>query len=577
MARRPTGGYSVTIAADDQASATIGKINRQLERLSAPVKKLNQEATRLAGNTGLGLVARGLGNITSLADRASFGVSGLSGPLGAIASGGIVAGFGQIAEAWQKFNSEIQNSSRRIGIAVPRLHALQNAAALSGSSAEEMTSSLRSLRDAMVDAIGGRNPAALMYLERFGISIRDAAGNARSAADVLPELADVIQRLNSDPHGPTLQARILGALGISEGLLPMLREGAAGVRKAEAEGRRLGVTTDEATEEAKALGRAWAELGVSSKGLGLALGDHVAPPLTQVTKDITDLVDSARRLVQTPLSEWFGSATKIETELLGRAPGWQGGPPSSDQSPGPRVVPATPFGVSAPSRTMPRMLGLPQPSGVQGPSEPPTIPNIGQSGDAAQRAGQALAYFMAQGWSKEQAAGIVANLKAESNFNPTIPGDGGRAYGIAQWHPDRQANFQAQFKKPIQQSSYAEQLAFVDWELRNTERRAGDRLRGARTAYEAGSIVSRDYERPRDEEGEASRRGQAADRYARNFIAPPAPVAAPPPPQQAPNGSVSVNISLGGAPPGTVSSVTSTGDVVAPPVRTVRSMPELVY
>src|SRR5260363_90445 len=51
----------------------------------------------------------------------------------------------------------------------------------------------------------------------------------------------------------------------------------------------------------------------------------------------------------------------------------------------------------------------------------------------------------AQGWTHKQAAGIVANLKIESGLNPKAVGDGGKAYGIAQWHPPRQAEFRRAF------------------------------------------------------------------------------------------------------------------------------------
>lgn len=127
------------------------------------------------------------------------------------------------------------------------------------------------------------------------------------------------------------------------------------------------------------------------------------------------------------------------------------------------------------------------------------------------RARQAMDYFVGQGWTPAQAAGIVANLQRESNFRADAVGDGGQAYGIAQWHPDRQANFQRFTGHSIRQSTYAEQLAFVNYELtRGAETSAGNRLRNAGDATTAGSIVSRYYERPADANGEASQRGALA-------------------------------------------------------------------
>jgi hypothetical protein len=127
----------------------------------------------------------------------------------------------------------------------------------------------------------------------------------------------------------------------------------------------------------------------------------------------------------------------------------------------------------------------------------------------------ALSYFQSAGWNKDQAAGIVASLNAESKLNPGAVGDGGKAYGIAQWHPDRQANFQSVFGKSIKGSSLEEQLAFVNYELtQGTEQKAGSMLRSAKSAQEAGAIVSKYYERPADVGGQAAVRAAAAGRLA---------------------------------------------------------------
>ena len=125
---------------------------------------------------------------------------------------------------------------------------------------------------------------------------------------------------------------------------------------------------------------------------------------------------------------------------------------------------------------------------------------------------KAMEYFQGQGWTKEQAAGIVANLQAESALqtNPKGSNDGGKAYGMAQWHGDRQADFQKIFGHPIQQATADEQLQFVQWELTHTESNAGNRLKQSKTAEEAGAAVSKYYERPADREANALNRGRLA-------------------------------------------------------------------
>jgi len=151
-----------------------------------------------------------------------------------------------------------------------------------------------------------------------------------------------------------------------------------------------------------------------------------------------------------------------------------------------------------------------------GPGAGDTPAGAPRAGGAAagSRAQEAIEYFKSQGWSHEQAAGIAANLHAESGFKPGAVGDAGRARGIAQWHPDRQRAIERQFGKPLSQMSYQEQLAAVNWELNNGESRAGAALRGAKTASEAGAAVSRYYERPGNVRGEMAKRGAQAERFA---------------------------------------------------------------
>lgn len=131
--------------------------------------------------------------------------------------------------------------------------------------------------------------------------------------------------------------------------------------------------------------------------------------------------------------------------------------------------------------------------------------------DHARREAMAMNFFMKMGWSKAQASGIVANLNQESSLRETAAGDHGAAFGIAQWHKERQAAFAQWAGHDMGQSTLMEQLRFVDYELRHgAERRAGALLAAASNANQAGEIVSRYYERPAAADLEAARRGAAA-------------------------------------------------------------------
>lgn len=120
-------------------------------------------------------------------------------------------------------------------------------------------------------------------------------------------------------------------------------------------------------------------------------------------------------------------------------------------------------------------------------------PGVGESGSSS----EAMSFFQSKGWTKEQSAGIVGNLQAESgkSLRTNAVGDNRQAYGIAQWHPDRQRDFERVMGIPIRQSNFKQQLEFVNWELNNTEKRAGQMLKSASTPIEAARAIDYGYER----------------------------------------------------------------------------------
>lgn len=121
------------------------------------------------------------------------------------------------------------------------------------------------------------------------------------------------------------------------------------------------------------------------------------------------------------------------------------------------------------------------------------------------RVKQAFEFFKSRGYSGKQSAGILGNLIAESG--PNLPehgprGDGGKAAGIAQWHPGRRRIFEQTYGKPWQDSTFSDQLQFIVWELSNSDsysgnlnKKAGDLLRSTDTVAQAAIVFDTKYER----------------------------------------------------------------------------------
>jgi len=142
----------------------------------------------------------------------------------------------------------------------------------------------------------------------------------------------------------------------------------------------------------------------------------------------------------------------------------------------------------------------------------------------------AFDFFVQSGWTPAQAAGLVANIEAESSFRTDALGDGGHAHGICQWHQDRFGKFPICFPgRAIDGSTFDEQLRFVNFELldprsgdgnRPAEHRAAERLQeiqAAQDARTAGGVVSQFYERPGDVQGNIALRGRLAVKWFNKF------------------------------------------------------------
>lgn len=110
---------------------------------------------------------------------------------------------------------------------------------------------------------------------------------------------------------------------------------------------------------------------------------------------------------------------------------------------------------------------------------------------------EAVAFYISRGWTLEQSVGIVGNLIHESNLDTEILGtaDDKGSRAIAQWHGDRLKLLKSKYGNKW--TDYRNQLEFVDWELKNTEKKAGDALKNSKGVWEAGRVVSDLYERPK--------------------------------------------------------------------------------
>jgi len=112
--------------------------------------------------------------------------------------------------------------------------------------------------------------------------------------------------------------------------------------------------------------------------------------------------------------------------------------------------------------------------------------------------------FKKRGVPDHVAAGIMGNMAIESGgfqssineINPLVKGSRG-GFGLNQWTGPRRRAYEAFAQKQGSDLGDVDtQVDFTLWELQNTEKRAGQKLVGAKTAAEAANIYEKSFLRP---------------------------------------------------------------------------------
>lgn len=383
-------------------------------------------------------------------------------------------------------------ASKRIGASAGNIKAFEYAIKQMGGTSEGARSALESLARLMRNS-----PGAEGFLQGLGVKTRDSNGNLRDTVEIYKDLAGVLKGMDSAQANAVAQV-----LGLDDVTLQAIRSGdlLKYMSDYQATMKKLGVDMDKAAESAHRLQQR----------------------LNQIYEVIGLLIDKYGAKV----ADWFDrnaeSIQKMATVMaFVVAPIWAMAKAFSFLANVLKAVQATLTALSGGGLLggLARMLGvggaLATYSGGLNEGEDDAMKRIHamqdeQTGKGDPKA-RAMAFFRKLGWSQAQAAGIVANLAHESGLNPRAVGDSGQAFGIAQWHPDRQANFRKWAGKDITASTLEDQLGFVQYELtRGAEQRAGAMLLAARNAQDAGAAMSRYYERPLAADAEAAKRGATA-------------------------------------------------------------------
>lgn len=195
------------------------------------------------------------------------------------------AAIGRAIQSLINFNDELGKTAQRIGVAVDKLNGLQFAAGQTGASAEKLNVALRQLAKNVLDFSNGTGEARVAF-QAMGISVKDASGNLKSVDVVLGEVADRFSKVKDGTEKAAIAQKLFGESGVS--MIPLLNQGADGMKKLVDEGNRLRPVTE-------ANAKAAADFNDAVDRLMTAIQGLLQKALTPLLPKLTDAADGMQK------------------------------------------------------------------------------------------------------------------------------------------------------------------------------------------------------------------------------------------------------------------------------------------
>lgn len=186
------------------------------------------------------------------------------------------------------YADQLDEMSQKLGVSTEQLSKWAYAANLSGTDIDTVARSVNLLSKNLAAAADPTSKMGELFAA-LGVQVKDAAGNLRSADEVLPELADRFKALDNQTTETALAMQLFGKSGAE--LLEFLNRGSDGINALGDELETLGgvISTDTAAAAAQFKDEL-DKLKIAGQGLGLEIAARLLPSLTDSAVKLRELV-----------------------------------------------------------------------------------------------------------------------------------------------------------------------------------------------------------------------------------------------------------------------------------------------
>lgn len=179
----------------------------------------------------------------------------------------------------------LDDLSKKTGIALETIGGLGFAAQQSGGNLDSMADAAGKLNRSIAEAGAGNKDKAEAF-RLLGVSVKDAAGNLKSADVVMAELADKFAQYADGPNKVALAIRIFDKAGAD--IIPTLDEGGAKLQANIEYYRRYSAVTQDVADKAGEFNDTLVKLNLLSAALGTKISAALLGPLQAIADHMVE-------------------------------------------------------------------------------------------------------------------------------------------------------------------------------------------------------------------------------------------------------------------------------------------------
>jgi hypothetical protein len=232
-------------------------------------------------------------------------ISELIPALGALGAAGSLAALVENTEHMAEAYGEMAHTAESLGISTQAMSQWNIVAKLSDTSAESMDKSMSKLNRTLADAGSGKNKDAASLLKQLHLDPR----SFKDSAAALPALADAFQHTHSATMRTKMAMALFGKAGAD--MIPLLMRGRDGIAELQAEAAKLGPNFTEIGPKLEAYNESMKKMSIATDAFRYVVAGELAPVFQPVVDGITEWTVANR--------EWIATGIKQE---ISEVSGW---------------------------------------------------------------------------------------------------------------------------------------------------------------------------------------------------------------------------------------------------------------